>query len=656
MNSNLYSNEDDPWKSSSGWNDPLQTGSPSPAPLGAIPPSSSTYLTSSQLLSKTSTPAIVSNIPDSYQEIHSHLIDKISNVNDLDSHIFSKLIKLNYLTNYQKSRILDVAYDNQLLPVNIANNFYQILGLIGLEIDVPGSADYVSLQFRLNNLPELPRKFINLIIEEDQDDEEGHGGNFTDPLHYVGNSTGGGSSVGGDWGRRRSQVAEEDEEEVDDPLLADHTSTHSIIEQEDNALETRGDSIDSSIIDKYVEDIRAQFKPLIGSNDLVGIKEVPEKEGIIFKHINYIITFETNGTSKKVVRRYSDFVWLLEFLLEKYPFRVIPGLPPKKFTVGNSPDSQFLQRRRRGLHRFLNQLVKHPVLGQEPVVQTFLSVPTDITTWKKQAKIDYSLEFLGKKIESNFINIIWPKISQEFLSNWKLAETNINKLIEIWTKLVLLVERHEKRQQQINFDNSKFTEMLTKFKQLDTTVYPNTNEVLLSENGDIVGSLNDSLGYIGDFFNKSSQILIDECFIINTQVLEKFKNYLDYLYSLQELFERSKTLSTNTIEALEVKIKENEIKFKKLVTEDADAKGNEVTKLRQIIINDKQEIFKQLNKDWLIKQCCFQEFIMFQQTQFLIGELWIEWCKGRYRFQEKNLALYDNLNQQVVNDMPTSIN
>ena len=67
----------------------------------------------------------------------------------------------------------------------------------------------------------------------------------------------------------------------------------------------------------------------------------------------------------------------MEYLLEKYPFRVIPGLPPKNSQVrfnfnspilclfvclfvclfdltfkplaGASPDSQFLQRRRRGI-------------------------------------------------------------------------------------------------------------------------------------------------------------------------------------------------------------------------------------------------------------------------------------------------------------------
>lgn len=299
------------------------------------------------------------------------------------------------------------------------------------------------------------------------------------------------------------------------------------------------------------------------------------------------------------------------------------------------------------------------MLRQEPVVVTFLSVPTDLTTWKKQARIDFSLEFKGQKILTNFINSIWPTIGEEFLACWKKCEENIGKTIEIWTKIVVLVERYEKRQQQISFDNGKFVEMINKFSDLDDNLYPykpieNKNNILVNNNKDDVNAINDSLNYISEFFNKASQILVDESYTTNTTILEKFKNYLDYLYSLQELFERSKKLSVNTIPQLQKKIQENEIRYNKSSTEDVDIKGSELIKLRQIIINDKQEIFQQLNKDWLIKNCCFEEFICFQETQYLISEIWTEWCKGRFKFQDKYAGLYDNLNNEIINDMPLS--
>lgn len=105
---------------------------------------------------------------------------------------------------------------------------------------------------------------------------------------------------------------------------------------------------------------------------------MPEKEGLfMFQHHNYEVTSSRRGS--KVIRRYSDFVWLLDCLHKRYPFRVLPLLPPKRVAVnGNhlSNDGAFIEKRRRGLSRFLNAVVRHPVLGQEQLVIMFLTVPT----------------------------------------------------------------------------------------------------------------------------------------------------------------------------------------------------------------------------------------------------------------------------------------
>jgi sorting nexin-8 len=56
---------------------------------------------------------------------------------------------------------------------------------------------------------------------------------------------------------------------------------------------------------------------------------LPEKEGIfMFQHHNYQVASARRGS--KVVRRYSDFVWLLDCLQKRYPFRQLPLLPPKR--------------------------------------------------------------------------------------------------------------------------------------------------------------------------------------------------------------------------------------------------------------------------------------------------------------------------------------
>lgn len=115
-----------------------------------------------------------------------------------------------------------------------------------------------------------------------------------------------------------------------------------------------------------------------GVEESVLVVLMPEKEGMfMFQHHNYEISSLRRGS--KVVRRYSDFVWLLDCLNKRYPFRVLPLLPPKRMGVNGSHlsnDSLFIEKRRRGLARFLNALVRHPILSQEQLVVMFLTVPT----------------------------------------------------------------------------------------------------------------------------------------------------------------------------------------------------------------------------------------------------------------------------------------
>lgn len=65
------------------------------------------------------------------------------------------------------------------------------------------------------------------------------------------------------------------------------------------------------------------------TSEVVSIIMLPEKEGMfMFQHRNYEVKSIRRGSS--VIRRYSDFVWLLDCLHKRYPFRRLPLLPPKR--------------------------------------------------------------------------------------------------------------------------------------------------------------------------------------------------------------------------------------------------------------------------------------------------------------------------------------
>jgi sorting nexin-8 len=63
--------------------------------------------------------------------------------------------------------------------------------------------------------------------------------------------------------------------------------------------------------------------------ETVTVTLLPEKEGLfMFQHRNYEVKSARRGST--VIRRYSDFVWLLDCLQKRFPFRQLPLLPPKR--------------------------------------------------------------------------------------------------------------------------------------------------------------------------------------------------------------------------------------------------------------------------------------------------------------------------------------
>jgi sorting nexin-8 len=65
------------------------------------------------------------------------------------------------------------------------------------------------------------------------------------------------------------------------------------------------------------------------AEETITITTIQEMEGtMFFQHRNYQVASARRNT--KVIRRYSDFVWLLDCLHKRYPFRQLPLLPPKR--------------------------------------------------------------------------------------------------------------------------------------------------------------------------------------------------------------------------------------------------------------------------------------------------------------------------------------
>lgn len=75
-----------------------------------------------------------------------------------------------------------------------------------------------------------------------------------------------------------------------------------------------------------------------GVEETIAVTTIEQKEGMfMFQHRNYQVTSARRNS--KVIRRYSDFVWLLDCLHKRYPFRQLPLLPPKRVASKSSSGS-----------------------------------------------------------------------------------------------------------------------------------------------------------------------------------------------------------------------------------------------------------------------------------------------------------------------------
>ena len=75
----------------------------------------------------------------------------------------------------------------------------------------------------------------------------------------------------------------------------------------------------------------------------------------------------------KVNRRFSDFEWLSQTLINKYPGYIIPEIPEKNFLASmNFEKSEFIEARRRDLENFLGKLLEHRYLRNAEEVRAFI--------------------------------------------------------------------------------------------------------------------------------------------------------------------------------------------------------------------------------------------------------------------------------------------
>ncbi|XP_048186252.1 sorting nexin-8 isoform X2 [Perognathus longimembris pacificus] len=278
---------------------------------------------------------------------------------------------------------------------------------------------------------------------------------------------------------------------------------------------------------------RPQGNPLLLSyslqellaRDTVQVELIPEKKGLFLKHVEYEVSSQRFKSS--VYRRYNDFVVFHEMLLHKFPYRMVPALPPKRML---GADREFIEGRRRALKRFINLVARHPPFSDDVILKLFLSFSgSDVQNKLKEAAQCVGDEFMNCKLAARAKDFLPADIQTQFAMSRELIRNIYNSFYKLRDRAERMASRA--------IDNA--SDLLIFGKELsalgsDTTPLPSWAALHLSTWGSLKQALRGLSVEFALLADKAAQQGKQE----ENDVVEKLNLFLDLLQSYKDLCER----------------------------------------------------------------------------------------------------------------------
>ncbi|KAM0787557.1 hypothetical protein ACM66B_003627 [Microbotryomycetes sp. NB124-2] len=369
----------------------------------------------------------------------------------------------------------------------------------------------------------------------------------------------------------------------------------------------------------------------LGRQAKVEVRIRDEMAGFVFKHNVWFVASERGAT---VERRYSDFVWLLQCLTKRYPFRLLPNLPPKHLQLGGNhvlTDDLFLERRRRGLERFMCALVNHPVVMHDGLLKTFLTERGDLSSWRKNAHISLEEEFHSRPLSS----IEEASIPADLDTRLGSLRSRILNLTEQWSAVVHAIDRIAHRRQNQGGEWDKLHDALEGVLQLERSGW-RLKEVKSVEADQ--EALVETSRRMGTEEGASAKTMIDT-------IVEEVKRHRELYVNFRDLFGRHMTFAPDAVEKLR---RRTEANLRKLQAIRDSAPGAttaptpaEFDKLTSSIEADQRQVDLLLRRRVFIRWCMWQELVwlfrstsLFKQTVRSLVQGEKEFAKGCERIWE----------------------
>ncbi|KAM9488870.1 sorting nexin-7 isoform 1-T1 [Clarias gariepinus] len=147
---------------------------------------------------------------------------------------------------------------------------------------------------------------------------------------------------------------------------------------------------------------------------------------------------EFDSSEYEVRRRYQDFFWLKGKLEEAHPTLIVHPLPEKfvmkgmveRFTI------DFIETRKKALHRFLNKIAEHPILSSSEDFKIFLTAQAwELASHKKQGP--GFLSRMGETVRAMAATVRGVRnrpeefnAIQDYVENFNVKVTSLDKITQ----------------------------------------------------------------------------------------------------------------------------------------------------------------------------------------------------------------------------------
>ncbi|KIL69242.1 hypothetical protein M378DRAFT_98592 [Amanita muscaria Koide BX008] len=369
----------------------------------------------------------------------------------------------------------------------------------------------------------------------------------------------------------------------------------------------------------------------------------------------YMVYEVSTDRGAPVTRRYSEFAFLWDCLIRRYPFRLFPALPPKRI----GPDEQFLEQRRKGLARALNFVVNHPTIKEDGLLAVFLTEQS-FELWRKNNLVSLDEESASKRID----RIEEMTIPSDLEEKIAVVRGRLNPLIEQWQRICILAERIFRRREaaavrKLSISPFRFSPTHSAFPPIPPTRYaPSLTGSTSSDNSNsiatLVGSIMGSFDATPMFSSEQQSDLArltntlravveanercwrgDECELSNgvrlgleqvalhcqrhsemsegrtqallTITLEALKSQRDLYLATRDLLIRHDRLSHDQVDKLKKRVETTSVKLDGIRAAQKEGWLDEAERLTTLIEKDQATIVAQLSRRVFIRACMWHE-------------------------------------------------